>query len=191
VRVSRLEESVAILKGLWGDEPFTFEGQHYRINGLNGTPKPLQRPHPPLLIGGGAPRMLRLAAREANIVGLVPRALPGGGLDVADGSFAALADKVAIVRHAAGERFESLELAVLMQRVVPAASKRAAAEQLANEWQVTAEEIEDMSFFLLGTPAEMIEQLHSLRNEHGVTHISIFQRDVDALAPVLALLADT
>jgi probable F420-dependent oxidoreductase len=189
VRVSRLEESIAILKGLWGDEPFTFEGEHYRINGLNGTPKPLQRPHPPLLIGGGAPRMLRLAAREANIVGLVPRALPGGGLDVADGGFAALAQKVDLVREAAGERFDALELAVLMQRVEPAASRRAAAEQLASEWQVTPEELEGMSFFLLGTPDEMVEQLNTLRADYGVTHISIFQQHVDAFTPVLAQLA--
>lgn len=189
VRVGRLEESVAILKGLWGAEPFTFVGQHYRIGGLNGSPKPVQQPHPPLLIGGGAPRMLRLAAREANIVSLVPRALPGGGLDVADASFAALDEKVAIVRAAAGPRFAELELAVLMQRVVPAASRRAAAEQLAEEWRVSVEEIESLSCFLLGTVDEMVEQVHALRADHGITHISVFQQDFDATVPVVARLA--
>ena len=133
--------------------------------------------------------MLRLAAREANIVSLVPRALPGGGLDIADGSLAALDGKVAIVRAAAGARFDELELAVLMQRVVPAPSRRAAAEQIAAEWEMSVEQIEGMAFFLLGTLDEMVAQVHALRAEHGVTHISVFQQDFDAMAPVVARLA--
>src|SRR5206468_4174362 len=67
VRVERLEESVKAIKGLWRAEPFTFEGAHYRITEMTGLPRPVQQPHPPLMIGGGGRRVLRLAAREANI----------------------------------------------------------------------------------------------------------------------------
>src|SRR5262245_12380144 len=70
VRIDRLEESIAILKGLFGDEPFTFEGEHFRVHELIGVPETVQRPHPPLLIDGGGQRMLRLAGREADIVGV-------------------------------------------------------------------------------------------------------------------------
>lgn len=61
VRIDRLAESVQICKGLFGEDPVTFEGEHYRISGLNGMPKPVQRPHPPVLIGGGGKRVLSLA----------------------------------------------------------------------------------------------------------------------------------
>ena len=70
VRIERLEESIAILKGLMTDGPFTFEGKHYTVTDLDGEPKPVQRPHPPFIIGGGAPKILGLAAREAAIVGV-------------------------------------------------------------------------------------------------------------------------
>ena len=71
VRIDRLEEAVRVIKGFWADQPLTFTGAHYQITGIDGVPKPLQRPHPPLLIGGGKERMLRLAGRVADIVGIL------------------------------------------------------------------------------------------------------------------------
>src|SRR4051812_35806180 len=71
VRVGRLEEAVQIIKGLWADGPFRFSGRHYTISGLDGVPKPLQRPHPRIFVGGGGKRLLSMAAREADIVGLL------------------------------------------------------------------------------------------------------------------------
>ena len=73
VRQARLEEAVSILKGCFADGPFSFSGAHYTIVDLDGQPKPIQRPHPPFLIGGGGRRTLALAGREADIVGLAPR----------------------------------------------------------------------------------------------------------------------
>jgi probable F420-dependent oxidoreductase len=83
VRVSRLEEAVQIIKGLWGDGPVTFTGRYYTITGLEGMPKPIQRPHPPIFIGAGGKRLLSFAAREADIVGILGQASPGGGVDIA------------------------------------------------------------------------------------------------------------
>ncbi|MGH9025030.1 MAG: TIGR03621 family F420-dependent LLM class oxidoreductase, partial [Acidimicrobiia bacterium] len=70
VRVDRLAESIAVLKGLFADGPFSFEGRYYAVTELDGQPKPVQRPHPPILVGGGAPRVLKLAGREADIIGI-------------------------------------------------------------------------------------------------------------------------
>src|SRR6266550_2451379 len=78
VRVSRLEEAIQVLKALFADQPITFAGDHYTITNLSGFPKPTQRPHPPILVGAGSKRMLALAAREADIVGILPKALPEG-----------------------------------------------------------------------------------------------------------------
>ena len=80
-RIERMQEALTIFKGLWSEEPLTFQGTHYAIAGLDGTPKPVQKPHPPIFIGGTGRRMLQLAGQEADIVGFIPKTLPGGGHD--------------------------------------------------------------------------------------------------------------
>jgi probable F420-dependent oxidoreductase len=72
VRIDRLAEALAVVKGAWGDGPFDFSGEHYDITAYDGLPKPLQRPRPPILVGGGGAKVLRLAGREADIVGINP-----------------------------------------------------------------------------------------------------------------------
>ena len=104
-RSARLEESVAVLKGLFGEGPFSFAGEHYTITEADGVPKPIQRPHPPFFIGGGGRRTLSLAGREADIVGLAPRIQPGTTLvDPRSLTVDAAAEKLTWVRDAAGER---------------------------------------------------------------------------------------
>ena len=76
VRVSRFEEALCIIKRFWAEETVTFAGQYYHVTGLPGHPKAVQRPHPPLYIGGGGKRVLALAAREADCVGLTARSTP-------------------------------------------------------------------------------------------------------------------
>ncbi len=110
VRVGRLEESVQILKGLFADAPLTFHGRHYTITDLYGHPRPVQQPHPPLMIGGARRRMLALAAREADIVAFATKVDADGTHDFVDSTGPAIARKVAWVREAAGPRFASLEL---------------------------------------------------------------------------------
>src|SRR5437660_5819464 len=76
-RIARLGEALAVIKGAWGDGAFDLSGDHYRITAYDGLPKPLQRPRPPIVVGGGGPKVLRLAGREADIVGSHP--VPGPG----------------------------------------------------------------------------------------------------------------
>jgi probable F420-dependent oxidoreductase len=127
VRVSRLAEAVQIIKGLFADEPVTVTGTHYCVAGLDGYPKPHQRPHPPLLIAGGGKSLLSLAAREADIVGLLMGSRDGG-LDFSSGSTAATAQRVEWVRQAAGDRFADLEFNTLVFGVVLTDHRQQAAE---------------------------------------------------------------
>ena len=106
VRIEKLKETLAILKGLWGDEAFSFAGKHYNITNHDGTPKPAQKPHPPLLVGGGGKRVLRLAAREADIVG-VNFVLAEGMVNpkvAVTGSATATAEKLAWIQRRRGRR---------------------------------------------------------------------------------------
>lgn len=107
VRIDRMEEAITIFKGLRAPGPFTHDGEHYRITNLDGTPSPVQQPHPPILIGAGGTRMLGIAAREADIVGINPN-LSAGAISrkaAQDSTAAAVDGKVERVRQAAGGRF--------------------------------------------------------------------------------------
>src|SRR5215211_8610111 len=106
VRVGRLEESLQVLKGLLAGSALTFKGEHSTVDGIAGFPVPVQRPHPPLMIGAGSRRMLGIAGREADIVGILPKALPDGTIsdDLAERTPETLKRKVGWVREAAGDR---------------------------------------------------------------------------------------
>jgi alkanesulfonate monooxygenase SsuD/methylene tetrahydromethanopterin reductase-like flavin-dependent oxidoreductase (luciferase family) len=81
VRVARLAEAVPLIKRLWTEQEVTHAGTHYRHDRAHSGPRPVQQPHPPILIAGGGDRILTLAAREADIVGVVPRTKRDGSPD--------------------------------------------------------------------------------------------------------------
>ena len=191
-RIERLEEAVTIIKGLLAGERVTFAGRHYTIADLEGRPTPVQRPHPPIAIGGGGRRTLSLAAREASIVGLVPRARrDGSGLDLSDLSDAATREKLEWVRSAAGERFDSLEINALIQAVVVADQRMTAADQLASRFKVAREVVLGTVYVAVGTIDEICETLRQRRERHGISYLTVFERDMEAFAPVVARLAGT
>jgi probable F420-dependent oxidoreductase len=193
VRVSRLAEAIAVLKGLFAEGPLTLAGEHYRIDGLEGFPKPLQRPHPPLLVGAGSPRMLRLAGREADIVGLLTASTRTGTLldDPAERLAAAVERKIEWVREGAGSRFADVELSVVAT-VRPGDRPHRDAESMARErgWAgVTAADVLAMPSVLLGSLDAMAEALAERRERFGLSYYVVSDRARDALAPLVARLA--
>ena len=191
-RVERLEEAVTIVKGLLAGERVTFTGRHYSIADLEGRPVPVQRPHPPVLIGGGGQRTLSLAAREASIVGFVPRALKdGSGLDRTDFGEAALRQKIQWVRATAGDRFDSLELNALIQAVVVSDQRTHTADQLAARFKVARDLVLESPYVLLGTIDEIGDTIRQRRERYGISYLTVFERDMEAFAPVVEGLAGT
>jgi probable F420-dependent oxidoreductase len=193
IRVSRLEESLRVIKGVFGDEPVTFNGEYYTITGYDGLPKPVQRPHPPIFIGGGGPRMLALAAREANVVGLLPTMLAvGGQFRMEQCTSDAVAGQIEIIRRAAGERFAELELNILLQRLIVTDDAPGASEELSREWTpLTPAQILDTPSLLIGTLDTIAESVRERRERLGISYIVVFERDMEAFAPVVARLAGT
>jgi probable F420-dependent oxidoreductase len=184
VRVSRLEEAIAVLKGLWGDGPFSFDGEHYRIEELDQRPTPAQRPRPRLLLGGGGPRMLRLAAREADIVNLGMRVRPDGtGPDGADGGPAAFLAKLQTVRTAAGDRYDRLELGTSVVQVGVRKAEEA--------WSAADSSLQDETpQVLLGTRHDIVDKLRYWRDEHDISYFVVHhERDIDAFIPIVEELA--
>jgi len=197
VRQARLEEAIAVLKGAFGDGPFSFSGDHYTITELDGYPKPVQRPHPPFLIGGGGRRTLALAGREADIVGLAPRILSGQRSDPASLTVAAAAEKIEWVREAAGARFDDLVFNVypstwpIVLTGDPRAEARKVIEHLQgrNPVDLTEDEVLESPHLFIGTVDGLVEKLRMLRERLGIS--SFMTGDIDELAPVVERLAGT
>ena len=190
-RVERLGEAVTIIKGLLRGKKVTFAGQHYRIAAHTIHPLPVQRPHPPILIGGNGRRMLTLAAKEADIVGLSGITFRAGGTepDLSSWKTAAVDERVRLVREAAGDRYDRLELSALVQRVIVTDNPRQAAEELAKRWsQLSAEEILEAPHALIGTVDHLVEELQRRRERWGISHYITFEPYMDAFAPIVARL---
>lgn len=192
VRVSRLEETIQVVKGLFAEEPFTFSGHYYTVTNLEGFPKPLQRPHPPLLIGGAGKRLLTLAAREANIVSIGAKARgDGSGLDATNMTEASTRQKVEWIRQAAGERFNQIELNMIIFEVVVTEDRHSMARQLAGGFKTTEENVLTMPHCLIGTPDQITEEVQRRREQYGISYLAVFDEQSEAFAPVIARLAGT
>lgn len=195
VRVARLAEAVAVLKGCFADGPFSFAGEHYTIVDYDAEPKPVQRPHPPLMIGGGGRRILTLAGHEADVIGLAPRSLGDQRTDPASITLAATAEKIGWVREAAGQRFEDLTINVYPSAWPPTvtADPRAAARDVIDHLrdrtgvELTETEVLESPHLFVHSIDGFVEKFERLRAELGIT--SIMVGDMDELAPVVERLA--
>jgi probable F420-dependent oxidoreductase len=168
VRVERMQEAIRILRSYFGnDETVNFSGKHYQVQNLLAYPKPVQEPMP-LMLGARGDRMLRLAAREADIIGV----LAGG-----DGPGSSLAEKMAVVREAAGERYDQIEFTQLFFNVQvdgrPAAGVPARGPALS------------------GSRDQIVEHFLKLREESDISYIMVIGPVIDAFAPVVAKLSGT
>ena len=191
-RVERLAEAVGLIKRLLEGEAVTAAGPHYRVTGHTIHPRPVQRPRPPIFIGGNAPRLLAVAAREADIVGFTGILFRQGArqVDVSDFRAAVVDERVQLVRETAGARFAGLELNVLVQRVVVTDDRRAAAAALGGGFaQLTPDEILASPYALVGTVDQIVDDLHARRERWGLSYVMTHEAFMDALAPVVARLA--
>lgn len=181
IRQARLTEAIAVLKGCFGEGAFSFAGEHYTITDYDAQPKPVQRPHPPFLIGGGGRRTLELAAREASIVGFAPRILPGGAPDPSSITFEGTREKVGWVRDASAERFGDLELNIYPSMTGisitdrPLAEAGEVAERLRERSGVpiAAEELLGSPHIYIGTEDDFVAKFRRLRDELGITSIMV------------------
>ena len=197
VRIKRLTEAIAILKGCFAEGPFSFSGEHYTITRHDGVPKPAQRPHPPIFLGGGGKRLLTLAAREAQVVGLAPRIVQGDRprVDAWSLTAAATEEKIGWVRQAAGDRFGELEFntyATGGPTVVtdhPRAEARLRADRIRDQTgvELTVEEVLDSPHVFIGSVKDLARKFVELRERFGISSFLI--DDLDALAPLVEELA--
>ena len=190
VRIDRFVEGLKVIKGAMAEGPFSFSGDHYTITNYNGTPKPVQAPCPPILIGGGGKRVLSIAAREADIVGINATMSAGVvGLHTFSTMTAEVVDeKVAIVREAAGARFNDIELNVRAFLVNITDDAKQAASGIASMLGVEQQMVEQSPFALVGPTSKIIDDLLERRERWGFSYVIVGADDVDSFAPVVAAL---
>lgn len=193
VRVERLGEALAVLTSLWGPGPTTFAGRHYTLDAAPGRPKPVQRPRPPVLVGGGSRGVLSLAAREADIVGFNASLAAGAvGTEVARSALAPCFDeRVVWVREAAGPRFDDLELQCHTFLCMVGAEPRAAADAMAPAFGVTPQDALEVPLVLVGSVEHICDVLHERRERYGFSYWGVPADAAEAFAPVVARLAGT
>ncbi|HEY1163127.1 MAG TPA: TIGR03621 family F420-dependent LLM class oxidoreductase [Candidatus Dormibacteraeota bacterium] len=190
-RISRMEEALTIIKGLFTGAPFSFAGEHYQVKEIEGSPAPVQKPHPPILLGGGGRRMLRLAAREADIVnvnfdlreGRVNRDLVRTGLAEATD------EKLGWIREAAGERLDQIELSVTIFLANITDDRESVAGVMAAGIGAESKDILAMPHFLIGTVDEVVEDLQARRERYGISYVIVPGEADESFAPVVARLA--
>ncbi len=193
VRVSRFEEAVHVLRGAMADGPFSFAGDHYTVTDYDGHPSPVQRPHPPILIGGGGRRVLSIAARLADIVGINASMAAGvaGPEAIASMTLDAVTDKVAIVTAAAGDRADDIELNIRAFLVAVTDDRAGRLAEIAGHLGVADATIAESPFGLFGSVDSIVEDLVRRREELGFSYVIVGGDDIDAFAPVVARLAGT
>jgi probable F420-dependent oxidoreductase len=187
-RLRRLTEYVQVVKGVIGEAPFSFDGEFFQIDSMPGEPLPIQRPHPPIMLGATRPRMLALAAREADIVSV-------SMLQADDPSETQLEAMLEHVRTAAPDRFATLELQLPLAATIPhpvggVDAVRAAVRagepfisMLAGKFGEEA--LAESPMVLTGTPPQMAEKLNRLSERHGIGSVMIPMPQMEPLADVI------
>lgn len=192
VRVDRFEEGIAIIKGLLEtDGAFSFEGAHYNVTEHHLLPRPVQSPRPPVIIGGGARRVLGIAGREAEIVSINVNLRDGtGGPEVAvNATPAKTYEKIAWVRGAAGDRFDAIELNCLVGFVMETDDRKSIVDSMAPAFGIDPADALHIPVALIGTVQEMEEELHWRRENYGISYISFESSSWEALGGLVGRLA--
>lgn len=188
-RLRRMKASLRMLRQALGEGRIDHDADEaYPAVHQEGLPTSIQRPHPPFLVGGGGPKLLAFAAREADIIGIDPRSLPGGGGDRDDITGAAVDRKVGWIREAAGDRWADLEINIAIWEIDPDFHRRTGPPP-PRARGIGEEELPLSPHYLIGDADEMVETLMARRERWGISYVTIRAADLQVLAPVIARLA--
>lgn len=182
VRVSRMIETVRLLDRLFKEDTVDASGAFYTVHGARLLPR---RPRPPLMIGGGGPRILRFAAEHADIIALNPQFNADGHPVLSDLTTGATLRKLGVLRDALGDRFAKVELNVFIIDAGVSDEPRSLLDAIATRLKATAAQVVDSPFFLYGSVAELKRQLLERRERLGITYYGLPEKALEPFAAVV------
>ncbi|MBJ8339933.1 LLM class F420-dependent oxidoreductase [Antrihabitans sp. YC3-6] len=200
VRIEKLDETLTILDVLLRGQECNFEGKHYQIKGLKGSPRPRQGPRPPIAVGGGGPKMLALAAKHADIVSVVPVTTKEGKLLLSGITMEKTIERVDLIRQAAGDRFADIELNWAITTIVITDDREQIAEMALQaldkgfppnmevDVKLGVEDILTSPYIAIGTFEEIADQIRNTRAKTTMSYVGVFPTQMDAFAPIIPLL---
>src|SRR5216684_3283827 len=175
-RLRMLDEAIEVILSLWKNDRTTFDGEFYHLKDAILWPKPIQQPHPPIILGGGGKGLLRIAAKYADYINVIPEAGKRGHISMevvkrtTDKSFR---EKVSFVREEAkrlGRTPDAVRISNFVFATILSESKEAtrkSAEMMAPMFQQTADDLLASPMLLIGTPEECIVELKRRAKEWG------------------------
>ncbi len=189
-RIDRLEEVIALLKTLTSPGEAKVEGKHTHAAGFEGAPMTVQKPHPPILIGGGSKRILGIAGREANIVSFNFNNRSGvlGPDGMASGTADETAKKVEWVRAGAGDRFDDLELEIGAYMTFVTDDAKGMATAMGGAMGIEPDDMLAHPHALIGSVDGICEELERRREAFGISYVTVPDNVIDHFAPVVAKL---
>lgn len=193
IRIDRMIESIDVLRGLWGEGAFSYDGAHYNITEMDGLPKPVQAGGPPIIVGGGGKRVLSTAARMADIVGVNPNVGEGtiGAEAIKSMSAEATEEKMTWVRDAAGDRFDDIEISILKFFVVVTDDRDEMAAKVGAGMGMDAATIIASPHAMVGSAEQIADELIEQRDRWQGSYVTVQSDAMDSFAPVVAALAGT
>jgi probable F420-dependent oxidoreductase len=186
-RIEQLAEGIKVLKSMWTEEEPTYHGRFFSIEKAYNFPRPMQLPHPPLLVGGGGRKVLQIAATEADILNIIPPSISGTGAEVFPVDIAALVPKVTTFREqlkAAGRPLESVELSGFSN--VAIAHDKSTADEMVSFIQkgsgmANLETVRRSAFFLVGTSDEARRQIRSRIEDLGISYFVLVFSSLESM----------
>jgi probable F420-dependent oxidoreductase len=197
-RVERFGEYLQVVKGILNArEPFSFSGRFFQCDQFQ--PQPGYATPPPILVGGGSPRILAISGQLADIISISTRASADGRVDMPNIRLEAVENKLRFIREAAAERFETIELNMTVRDVRVTDDRRSAAREILNEWasvpnrlanveEVTEEDVLDSPHEAIGSVQQIVEQFEVARERWGIAYLEVSSTDHEAIAPIMAAL---
>ena len=189
-RIAKLEEVVNLVKAHCADGEIARAGNYVNVKGYKGTPEPVQRPHPPIMIGGGGKRVLTYAGREADVVSIntIPFALhTDDGLTPVEEA----ARRYEYVRAAAGTRIGELDIESSPYFVSLADDSDDAYQRIAAKTGMALDVLRNHPNVLVGSAASIAETLQERRETLGVNYVTVQQTQAERFAPIVARLTGT
>jgi probable F420-dependent oxidoreductase len=193
VRIARLGEIVELMKSHWSGDSVAMDGTYIHAHGFAGLPRPIQRPHPPIFIGGGRQRILTLAGRLADIVSVNFDNSAGrlGAASVASSGAGETAQKLEWVREGAGDRFDEIELEIGAYFVAVDDEPGPMIKAMADRFGVSEQDFASHPHALLGSVESICDTLQERRERFGFSYVTVPQRSIEEFAPVVDRLSGT